>query len=88
MNLRTVHSANPEIQQILIQTMNDRILSPDKFVQSPANTQNYNRYSYCLNNPMKFTDPSGYFQAPHYNWSYQDLSEPGGGGGAGTIDDL
>ncbi len=24
------------------------------------NTQSYNRYAYCLNNPMKYTDPSGY----------------------------
>ena len=37
-----------------------RFLSPDKFVQAPGNTQNYNSYSYCLNNPLKYTDPSGY----------------------------
>ena len=36
-----------------------RFLSPDPFVQSPGNPQNYNRYSYCLNNPLKYTDPSG-----------------------------
>jgi hypothetical protein len=24
-------------------------------------TQGHNRYSYCLNNPLKYTDPSGYF---------------------------
>ena len=29
-------------------------------MQSPGNSQNFNRYSYCLNNPLKFTDPSGY----------------------------
>ena len=23
-------------------------------------TQSYNRYSYCFNNPQRFTDPSGY----------------------------
>ena len=28
-------------------------------IQSPTNPQNYNRYSYCLNNPLKYTDPSG-----------------------------
>ena len=28
-------------------------------VQNPANPQTFNRYSYCLNNPLKYTDPSG-----------------------------
>ena len=36
-----------------------RMLSVDNFVQDPTNTQNYNRYSYVLNNPLKYTDPSG-----------------------------
>jgi hypothetical protein len=36
-----------------------RMLSPDNYVQAPDNTQSYNRYSYCINNPLKFTDPSG-----------------------------
>ena len=36
-----------------------RFLSPDPYVQSPTNPQNYNRYSYCLNNPLKYTDPNG-----------------------------
>jgi RHS repeat-associated protein len=34
-------------------------LSPDKFISDPNNTQSYNRYAYCLNNPLKYTDPSG-----------------------------
>ena len=29
------------------------------YVQAPYNSQNYNRYSYCLNNPLKYTDPDG-----------------------------
>jgi RHS repeat-associated protein len=33
--------------------------SPDNYVQMPDNSQNFNRYSYCLNNPLKYTDPSG-----------------------------
>ncbi|MDD2563989.1 MAG: hypothetical protein PHU27_07235 [Salinivirgaceae bacterium] len=35
-------------------------LSPDPFVQNPSNSQNYNRFSYVLNNPLKYVDPSGY----------------------------
>jgi RHS repeat-associated protein len=34
-----------------------RFLSPDNFVQDPKNSQNYNRYGYVLNNPLKYTDP-------------------------------
>ncbi|MDD4972400.1 MAG: FG-GAP-like repeat-containing protein [Paludibacter sp.] len=36
-----------------------RFLSPDPFIQAPENSQSFNRYSYCLNNPLKYTDPSG-----------------------------
>jgi hypothetical protein len=35
------------------------MLSPDNYVQSPFNEQNYNRYSYAMNNPLKYTDPDG-----------------------------
>ncbi|MDB4265405.1 FG-GAP-like repeat-containing protein [bacterium] len=38
-----------------------RFLSPDPFVQAPENLQSLNRYSYVLNNPLSFTDPSGFF---------------------------
>ena len=37
-----------------------RFLSPDPFVQLPEFSQNFNRYSYCLNNPLKYNDPDGY----------------------------
>lgn len=36
-----------------------RFLSCDNYVQQPTNSQNFNRYSYCINNPLKYTDPSG-----------------------------
>ena len=36
-----------------------RFLSPDPYVQAPDFSQNFNRYSYCLNNPLKYTDPDG-----------------------------
>ena len=36
-------------------------LSVDSYVQSPENSQNFNRYAYCLNNPLKYTDPDGEF---------------------------
>jgi RHS repeat-associated protein len=36
-----------------------RFLSPDNYIQDPLNSQSYNRYSYCINNPFKYTDPDG-----------------------------
>ena len=38
-----------------------RFLSPDPYVQAPDFTQSLNRYSYALNNPLKYTDESGEF---------------------------
>ncbi len=38
-----------------------RFLQADPHIQAPKNSQNYNRYSYVLNNPLSYTDPTGYF---------------------------
>ena len=38
-----------------------RFLRADPFVQFPASLQSHNRYSYALNNPLAYTDPSGHF---------------------------
>jgi len=38
-----------------------RFLQADPFVQAPDNSQSLNRYSYVLNNPLSYTDPSGFF---------------------------
>lgn len=37
-----------------------RFLSPDPIIQDPSNSQSLNRYTYCLNDPLAFTDPSGF----------------------------
>ncbi|MCC8145680.1 MAG: hypothetical protein LIO93_04405, partial [Bacteroidales bacterium] len=62
----TMHEHLPEFNLI---NMNGRVydpgaglfFSPDPFIQAPDNWLNYNRYSYCMNNPLKYADPSGEF---------------------------
>lgn len=39
-------------------------LSPDNSIQSAEDSQNFNRYSYGLNNPLKYSDPSGQLLEP------------------------
>lgn len=38
-----------------------RFTQPDTFIQDVYNPQSLNRYSYVLNNPLKYTDPTGHF---------------------------
>jgi len=38
-----------------------RFMSADPIVQDPTDTQSLNRYSYVSNNPLSYTDPTGYF---------------------------
>ena len=40
-----------------------RFISPDTIVPEPANPQSFNRYSYVLNSPMNYTDPSGHAES-------------------------
>jgi RHS repeat-associated protein len=76
-----------------------RFLNSDKFVQDAGNTQNYNSYSYCLNNPLKYSDPTGMkmkalpeptpvpwssFMDLLYGNSTDGIDDNGGGGGGGS----
>ena len=36
-----------------------RFLHPDNYIDAPDNTQNFNRFAYCFNNPLSFLDPTG-----------------------------
>ena len=36
-----------------------QFFSPDPVIQSGSDWKNYNRYSYCMNNPTRYTDPVG-----------------------------
>jgi len=62
-------TSHEHIDLIGLVNMNGRIydptigkfLSPDPFIQEMTNLQNFNRYSYVVNNPLSLTDPSGYW---------------------------
>ena len=41
-----------------------RFISPDTLVQAPSNPQSLNRYSYTLNNLLRYADPSGSCYGP------------------------
>lgn len=49
-------------------TSSDPLLSSGK----PAEPQSFNRYTYCLNNPLKYVDPSGLM------WGYRDFTDADG----------
>ncbi|NLE45521.1 MAG: RHS repeat-associated core domain-containing protein, partial [Chloroflexi bacterium] len=65
-----------------------RWISPDTIVLDPANPRNFNRYTYCGDNPVIFVDPTGHMQWPgdggesnpqQYRvrpWEYQYLLTP------------
>lgn len=61
------YTGHEHLDEVGIINMNGRIYDPvlgrflqaDNYVQAPDNLQNFNRYGYCLNNPLKYTDPSG-----------------------------
>ena len=39
-------------------------LSADRFVQNPMSAQGFNRYAYCMYNPLRFVDPTGWAPRP------------------------
>ncbi len=53
-----------------------RFLSPDNFIQDETNVQNYNRYSYTWNNPLKYTDPTGYTVAHSIPAMHGGMGQP------------
>jgi len=55
-----------------------RFISADTVISDPMNPQAFNRYSYCLNNPLKYTDPLGHevdIEGKDVKKIYQDTQE-------------
>lgn len=61
------YTGHEHLQSVGLINMNARLYDPmlhrflqvDNYIQDPTNTQNYNQYGYVVNNPLKYTDPSG-----------------------------
>ena len=62
------YTGHEHIDHLGLVNMNGRVydpeigkfLSADPTTQYPESTQGWNRYSYCGNNPLSYTDPSGF----------------------------
>jgi RHS repeat-associated protein len=71
----TGHEHYPELKIInmngrLYDPVIGRFFSPDNFVQENTSTQDFNRYSYARNCPLKYTDPTGwrYVDGEYRDW--------------------
>ena len=91
-NARFLRSA-PEAERRGYSPKLGRFLSADTIVPSYANPQYLNRYSYTLNNPIRYTDPSGHRPCDDaFDCSsgprppiIQTIIEGGGGSGGGGV---
>ena len=61
-----------------------RFLSADPFIQFPETTQGFNRYAYVNNNPLSFTDSSG-FRVDDGNTPNEGQGTALGGSGQGSL---
>ncbi|MYM57744.1 type IV secretion protein Rhs [Vibrio sp. OCN044] len=66
------YTGHENIEEVELVHMNGRVYDPelarfisaDPYVQQLYSVGSFNRYSYVLNNPLSYTDPSGYFFKP------------------------
>jgi len=58
-----------------------RFISQDPVLGSLSNPQSMNRYVYVVNNPIKYTDPSGLGECPPRRQGYLSIAESGMSGG-------
>jgi RHS repeat-associated protein len=63
-----------------------RFVQADTRVSNPGNPQSLNRYSYVLNNSLKYTDPTGHREDPGCDTDRCD-PDPGGSSSGGSIND-
>ena len=52
-----------------------RFMQADPVIQFPHFSQSHNRYSYVLNNPLRYTDPTGYFIGKLFKKVFRGLNK-------------
>ncbi|EGU56402.1 hypothetical protein VINI7043_21071 [Vibrio nigripulchritudo ATCC 27043] len=63
------YTGHEEIEEVGLIHMNGRVydqtlgrfVSADPIIQAPYVTNSFNRYAYVMNNPLKYTDPTGHY---------------------------
>jgi RHS repeat-associated protein len=69
LNTERGYTLHEHLDEVGVIHMNGRIFDPligrfmsaDPYIQAPGNLQSFNRYAYVMNNPLAYTDPSGYW---------------------------
>jgi RHS repeat-associated protein len=64
-----------------------RFASADSIVPATGNPQAWNRYSYVLNNPLRFLDPTGHYVTQGETRRYQSIQRAIAGGAYSGCDD-
>jgi RHS repeat-associated protein len=86
------YTGHEHLEQLNLVHMNGRVydpgigrmISPDPLVQFADESQSFNRYSYVLNNPLRYTDPSGFCIAGGPSCPMSGLGGFSGGGAGGS----
>ena len=88
------YTGHEEITEVGLVHMNGRVydqvlgrfISPDPIIQAPYVTNSFNRYSYVMNNPLKYTDPTGFSWKDVSDWvssAWESVKNFFGGGSNG-----
>ncbi|EGR0711317.1 type IV secretion protein Rhs [Vibrio alginolyticus] len=94
------YTGHEEITEVGLIHMNGRVYDPelarftsaDPIIQDPYMVNSFNRYAYVQNNPLKYTDPTGFTASETSDTAGEDSASPGGpesgnGGADNGLDD-
>ena len=62
-----------------------RFVSPDTIIPDPGNGQDFNRYTYVRNNPIRYNDPTGHCGQSSNNYNCYDFGGSSGGAASSEL---